>query len=83
VSQNGRQYRSHPVYKSGKTSDLTYCVRPRKMDNGVDGRAEHEAVEGLYCKRPIQCLTSSEILTPHLWGGGRTHSLVGEGVGGQ
>jgi hypothetical protein len=23
------------------------------------------AVEGLYCKRPIQCLASSEILTPH------------------
>jgi hypothetical protein len=22
------------------------------------------AVEGLYCKRPIQCLASSEILTP-------------------
>jgi len=22
-------------------------------------------VEGLYCKRPIQCLASSEILTPH------------------
>jgi hypothetical protein len=65
------------VYTSGKTSDLTCCVRPRKMDNGVDGRA----VEGLYCKRPIQCLTSSEIFTPNLWGGVRTHSLVGEGVG--
>jgi hypothetical protein len=23
------------------------------------------SVEGLYCKRPIQCLASSEILTPH------------------
>ncbi len=23
------------------------------------------SVAGLYCKRPIQCLTSSEILTPH------------------
>ncbi len=22
-------------------------------------------VEGLYCKRPIQCLASSELLTPH------------------
>jgi hypothetical protein len=52
-------------------------------------------VEGLYCKRPIQCLASSEILTPRpltarrvctlprLWCGGRTHSLGGEGVGGQ
>ncbi len=50
-------------------------------------------VEGLYCKRPIQCLASSELLTPHpltrrvctppprLWYGGRTHSLGGEGVG--
>ncbi len=53
------------------------------------------AEEGLYCKRPIQCLASSEILTPHpltarrvctpsrFWCGGRTHSLGGEGVGGQ
>jgi hypothetical protein len=49
-------------------------------------------VEGLYCKRSIQCLASSEILTPHpltarrvcnprLWCGGRAHSLGGEGVG--
>jgi hypothetical protein len=43
-----------------------------------------EGVEGLYCKRPIQCLVSSEILTPHpltAWCSGRTHSLGGEGVG--
>jgi hypothetical protein len=41
-------------------------------------------VEGLSCKRPIQCLLSSEILTPHprLWCGGRTHSLGEEGVRG-
>ncbi len=53
-------------------------------------------VEGLYCKRPIQGLASSEILTPppppsphrpasvypRLWCGGRTHWLGGEGVGG-
>jgi hypothetical protein len=26
----------------------------------------HSAVEGIYCKRPIQCLASSKILTPHL-----------------
>ncbi len=49
-------------------------------------------VERLYCKRPILCLASSKILTPHprttrrvctpcLWGGRRTHSLGGEGVG--
>jgi hypothetical protein len=49
--------------------------------------------EGLYCKRPIQCLASSKILTPPLphrpasvyppafGGGGRTHPLGGEGVG--
>ncbi len=53
------------------------------------------SVEGLYCKRSIQCLVSSEILTPHpltarractppprLWWEGRTHSLGGEGVEG-
>jgi hypothetical protein len=52
-------------------------------------------VEGLFWKKPIQCQVSSEILTPHpltarrvfiphrLWCGGRTHSLAGEGVGGQ
>jgi hypothetical protein len=49
-------------------------------------------VERLYCKRPIQCLAFSKILTPHrltarrvctpLWCGGRTHSLGGEGGGG-
>ncbi len=54
-------------------------------------------VERLYCNRPILCLASSKILTPHpppsppgdcvyppLWCGGRTHSLGGGwGVGGQ
>ncbi len=46
-------------------------------------------VEGLHCKRPIQCLASSEILTPHpltaqrvctprLWCRVRTHSPGGE-----
>ncbi len=51
-------------------------------------------VEGFYCTRPIQCLASSEILTPHpltarrvcilrLWCWGRTHSLGAEWVGGQ
>jgi hypothetical protein len=52
-------------------------------------------VEGLYCKRPIQCLASSEILTPsHTLTArrvcnppplvqGRTHSLGGEEVWGQ
>jgi hypothetical protein len=49
-------------------------------------------VQGLYCKRPIQCLASSKLLphpltarrvcTPHLWCGGRTQTLGGEGVGG-
>ncbi len=52
-------------------------------------------VERLYCKRPILCLASSKILTPHpltapqvctprLWCGGSTqsHSLGGEGGGG-
>ena len=52
--------------------------------------------ERLYCKRPILCLVSSKILTPHpphrpaivyppppcLWCGGKTHSLGGKGVGG-
>jgi hypothetical protein len=40
------------------------------------------SVERLYCKRPILCLASFKILTPHLWCGGRTHSLGGEGGGG-
>jgi hypothetical protein len=54
-----------------------------------------DRVDGLYCKRPIQCLVSLEILTPpptpsppgectlRLCCGGRTHSLGGEGVGRQ
>ncbi len=47
-----------------------------------------DCVEGLYYSRPIQCLASSEILTPpppHRPASvvrGRTHSLGGEGVGG-
>ncbi len=54
------------------------------------------SVEGSDCKRPIQCLASSKIFTPHapphrpaseyplrLCCGGRTHSLGKEGVGGQ
>jgi hypothetical protein len=44
-------------------------------------------VEGLYCKRPIQCLASSEIFPPppppparlFSGAGGRTHSLGGGG----
>ncbi len=52
-------------------------------------------VEGFYCKRPIQCLASSEIFAPHpltarrvctppplVRCGVRTHSLGGEGEGG-
>jgi hypothetical protein len=55
-----------------------------------------QTVEGLYCKRPIQCLASSKILTPHRpvcvyppppppppLVRGRTLSLGGEGGGGQ
>ncbi len=53
-----------------------------------------KSVEGLYCKRPIQCLASSKILTPHPLTArrvctlpplvrGRTHSLGGKGLGGQ
>jgi hypothetical protein len=52
-----------------------------------------KTVEGLYCKRPTQCLASSEILTPHPLTArrvcsppplvrGRTPSLGGEGGGG-
>jgi hypothetical protein len=29
------------------------------------GKWSVPVVEGVYCKRPIQCLASSEILTPH------------------
>jgi hypothetical protein len=50
------------------------CLAPCR-DNSISG------VEGLYCKRPIQCLASSEILTPHDAGEGHMHSLGGEGVG--
>jgi hypothetical protein len=51
-----------------------------------------ETVEGIYCKRPIQCLASSKVLTPTPLTArrtppaptaGGTHSLGGEGVGGQ
>ncbi len=55
---------------------------PRLSSSQQNGRT----VEGLYCKRPIQCLASSKILIPHPLAarcGGRTHSLGGEGLGGQ
>jgi hypothetical protein len=59
---------------------------------GGGGDSRDPAVEGIYCKRPIQCLASSKILTPHpltarrvktprLWCRGRTHSLGGGGWG--
>jgi hypothetical protein len=35
-----------------------------------------------YCKTPHP-LTARQVCTPHLWCGGRSHSLGGEGVGGQ
>ncbi len=67
---------------------------PLQCREGFDLRSM-VCVEGLYFKRPIQCLESFKILTTHpphrptrvyppcLWCGGRTHWLVGEGVGGQ
>ncbi len=80
--------------------DLYCMVEAIKIRVGnTNGRPEMQyifAAEGLYCKRPVQCMASSKILTPyplhclasvyppprHLCGG-RTLSLGGEGVGGQ
>ncbi len=63
-----------------KVARLLHCPSP-------------ETVERLCCKRTIQCLASSKILTPtpltarrvctpRLWCGGRPHSLGGKGGGG-
>ncbi len=38
-------------------------------------------VEGLYCKRPIQCLASSKILTPHPLTAWRVCTVFGAGGG--
>ncbi len=62
--------------------------------NGLHWGYIQPTVEGLYCKRPIQCLASSEILTPHpphrpasvypppLWCGGRDTLARGRRGGG-
>jgi hypothetical protein len=43
----------------------------------------HTVVERLYCKRPIQCLASSKILTPHPPPGGGHSRWMERGWGGQ
>ncbi len=59
----------------------------------VPGGLRAQPVEGLNCKRPVQCLASSRILTPHPLTArrvctppplvrGSTHTLGGEGGGG-
>ncbi len=64
-----------------------------RLRRSYSSLSTEKTVEGLYCKIPIQCLSSSKILTPHpltarrvcaprLWCGGRTHSLGDDGVGG-
>ncbi len=77
-------FRNEKLQKSGTMVELT---KP--------GAWIGNSVEGLYSKRPIQCLASSVILTPHTLtagecvprppapkaGGGHMHSLGGEGVG--
>jgi hypothetical protein len=47
-------FRNEKLQKSGTMVELT---KP--------GTWIGNSVQGLYCKRPIQCLASSEILTPH------------------
>ncbi len=88
--------RSQPAVTSKQTGgwpvqNQQECVRGNSQS--LCGKILQD-VERLYCKRPIQCLASSKILTPHppppppgecvpsrLWCGGRTHSLGGEGWG--
>jgi hypothetical protein len=79
-----------------KRSDLNGMNYILPLGDGISESLDQNRtipVEELYCKRPIQCLASSEILTLHPltarrectarhWCGGRTHSLGGEGVGG-
>jgi hypothetical protein len=72
---------SHLIYRLPffPTPALLYGWNPSGLWNLLH-------VEGLYCKRPIQCVASSEILTltaRQVCTGGGTHSLDGEGVVGQ
>ncbi len=41
-----------------------HSLRPISISSQLSAQWA-EPVEGLYCKRPIQCLASSEILIPH------------------
>ncbi len=54
---NGRRRDSMRPYSTVAAVFLR-STSPVRDERGGD-------VEGLYCKRPIQCLASSEILTPH------------------
>ncbi len=84
-SKKRTQYRGRLILLLVRGFTRNHCTPPACI---------HGAVERFYCKRPILCLASSKILTPHppliarrvctprLWCGGRTHSLGGEGVGG-
>jgi hypothetical protein len=77
----------------GKTVDGPGPLAKKAFINGIakgrDGKVR--IVERLFCKRPIQCLASFKILTPHrpasvyppAFGAVGIHSLGGEGVGGE
>ncbi len=62
---------SHSVREGSCTSTFitfflhcSHCVSPI-VSKTYCNNLNNEKVEGLYCKRPIQCLASSAILTPH------------------
>ncbi len=80
---------SRPRARSSPTSWRRKSSRSRHSSRSSPSLTG-QTVERLYCKRPILCLASSKILTPHRPASvylpplvrGRTHSLGGEGGGG-
>jgi hypothetical protein len=54
----GEQERQYSGYHA-------HALHSGMREDGAKGMAFILPVEGLYCKRPIPCLASSKILTPH------------------
>ncbi len=53
--------RDRNLFGGHQLQTFPHCGKPQQGTK----RQKIESVEGLYCTRPIQCLASSEILTPH------------------
>jgi hypothetical protein len=66
ISDNMHEVNTCTVYTRGQVGKCFPIFRTFREEKVYDVNLNcyHSTVEGLYCKRPIQCVASSKILTP-------------------